>query len=84
MSKQFFRVEGVYPVVFRKTGGTIPSKSFNHTGFLGCDMVQKHVIELLKEGVPEEAIKVFVDETAGPEVTQWQVTQAKKRMGRKV
>jgi len=81
MAKQFFRVSGVYPAITTKNSH-IPPKKFHHSGFLGCDMIQRHIIELIKDGVDAEGIKVYADLPGGPDVTKWQVTQAKKRMGR--
>lgn len=79
MAKQFFRVQWV-----DKVFGAAPSSGgISHaSGFLGCDMIQCQIIELLKEGADEVTIRVFVDLPGGPEVTAWQLNQAKKRMGR--
>jgi len=79
MAKQFFRVQWV-----DKAFGAAPGAGgISHaSGFLGCDMIQRQIIDLIKEGVDEDSIKVFVDLPGGPDVTKWQVTQAKKRMGR--
>ena len=82
MAKQFFRVSGTYPGVTARNSH-IPPEAFHHSGFLGCDMVQLHIIELIKEGVEAEGIKVYVDLPGGPDVTRWQVGRALKRMGRK-
>lgn len=79
MAKQFFRVQWVDEVF----GAAPGSGGISHaSGFLGCDMIQSQIIDLLKEGVDEESIKVFVDSPGGPDVTKWQMNQAKKRMGR--
>lgn len=79
MAKQFFRVQWVDKAFCAAPGaGGISHAS----GFLGCDMIQRQIIDLIKEGVYEDSIKVFVDLPGGPDVTKWQVTQAKKRMGR--
>lgn len=82
MAKNFFRVTGTYPPIeYRR--GCIPSRPFNHTGFLGCDMVQKHIMELLKEGVHSESLRVYVDSPGGADVTVRHVSRALKRLGRK-
>ena len=83
MAKQFFRVSGTYTGIATRNSH-IPPKAFHHSGFLGCDMVQLHIIELIKEGVDADCIRVYVDLPGGQEVTKWQVSQALKRMGRKV
>ena len=79
MAKQFFRVQWV-----DKNFGAKPGQGgISHaSGFLGCDMIQRQIIDLVKDGVDEDSIKVFVDLPGDPDVTKWQVTQAKKRMGR--
>lgn len=82
MAKQFFRVSGKYPGITTRNSH-IPSKEFHHSGFLGCEMIQLHIIELIREGVEVEGIKVYVDSPGGPDVTKWQVGQALKRIGRK-
>jgi hypothetical protein len=83
MSMKFFRVTGEYPPISARTG-YIPAKSFNHTGFLGCDMVQKHVMELLKEGVTLDSLRVYVDSPGGGgDVTRHHIQRALKRLGRK-
>ena len=79
MAKQFFRIQWVDKVLGAAPGsGGISYAS----GFLGCDMIQRQIIDLIKEGADESSIKVFVDTPGGPDVTKWQVTQAKKRIGR--
>ncbi|MGL4350833.1 MAG: hypothetical protein ACRCT2_09785 [Plesiomonas shigelloides] len=79
MAKQFFRVQWVDKVF----GATPGSGGISYaSGFLGCDMMQRQIIELLKEGTDEATIRVFIDLPGGPEVTAWQLNQAKKRMGR--
>ena len=83
MAKQFFRVSGTYPGIATRNSHITP-KAFHHSGFLGCDMVQLHIIELIKDGVDADCIRVYVDLPGGPEVTKWQVGQALKRMGRKM
>ena len=45
-------------------------------------MIQRQIIDLMKEGVDESSIRVFVDLPGGPDVTGWQLNQARKRMGR--
>lgn len=79
MAKQFFRVQWVDNVFGAARGYSGISHA---SGFLGCDMIQRQIIELLKERVDEATIRVFVDLPGGPEVTDWQLNQAKKRMGR--
>ena len=83
MAKQFFRVSGTYQGITTRNPH-IPPKKFHHSGFLGCEMTQMHIIELIKEGVCVDGIRVYVDSPGGPDVTKWQVGQALKRMGRKV
>lgn len=79
MAKQFFRVQWV-DMVFGAAPG---SGGISHaSGFFGCDMIQRQIIDLLKEGVDESSIRVFVDMPGGPDVTEWQLNQARKRMGR--
>ena len=82
MAKQFFRVSGTYPGITTRNSH-IPPKEFHHNGFLGCEMIQLHIIDLIKEGVEVGGIKVYVDSPGGPDVTKWQVGRALKRMGRK-
>ena len=79
MAKQFFRVQWV-----DKAFGAAPgSGGISHaSGFFGCDMIQRQIIDLMKEGVDESSIRVFVDLPGGPDVTGWQLNQARKRMGR--
>lgn len=74
MAKQFFKVYVKYPGALH---------SVKQGGFLGCEMIQLHIIDLIKEGVEVEGIKVYVDSPGGPDVTKWQVGRALKRMGRK-
>jgi hypothetical protein len=75
MTKQFFKIAALFP-------GDTREKVMS--GFLGCDMVQREIIQIIKEGVNPEKIQVLVDAPGGPDVTKWQVNAALKRMGRKI
>ena len=76
MAKQFFKVYVKYPGALH---------SVKQGGFLGCEQIQCHIMQLIKESVPIEDIKVMLDVPGvnPPDVTKWQVGQALKRMGRK-
>ena len=53
MAKQFFRVQWVDKNFGAKPG----SGGISHaSGFLGCDMIQRQIIDILKEGVDEDSI----------------------------
>ena len=54
-------------------------------GFNSCKMVQQEIKDMIMEGCNPDEIQVFTDEpgSLAVDVTQWQVSQALKKLGKK-